>query len=327
MAWKPKEKQLTIEEAVEVARKELAPYWVNSEPLVGGIKLSSESPVTVHALDKLFESRPTVICLVDLTTFSGESVTLFAREWAKRYAPQNLGFLLVVKPTYSFLSEIKALQLLLTRSPVMFPMTLDHDGVLFQSLVGQLPLPRILLYHQHKVVLDHTGPAWFKDIEVEIQRFLRKMDPGLPLAPALEGSEIPAIDRKRYELGQGLRSPDLKMTGKWTQEADRVLTSDPTATMSFRSPAARVSLVARAAGKASEEVGHLRVDLGGEPVFDAAAGMDLTASDTGGTELKVKEPRVYHTLARLPDTARQVLLRFPDAERVPIAIYAIQCGD
>ena len=56
MAWKPKEKQLTPEEAIAQARKELAPYWLNSEPLLAAVR-GDDQKITVHPLAKDFESK------------------------------------------------------------------------------------------------------------------------------------------------------------------------------------------------------------------------------------------------------------------------------
>ena len=38
MAWKRKEKKLTPDEAIALAKKELAPFWIGSEPLFAAIK-------------------------------------------------------------------------------------------------------------------------------------------------------------------------------------------------------------------------------------------------------------------------------------------------
>ena len=37
MVWKPREKELTAEEAIEQAAKELAPFWYGCSPLLAGI--------------------------------------------------------------------------------------------------------------------------------------------------------------------------------------------------------------------------------------------------------------------------------------------------
>ena len=98
MAWKPKEKPLTHEEAIAVARAELAPFWMGSEPLIAAIR-AREGKASVHPLDKDFERRSWALIFVDLMNYKGEGVLRYAREWARRYAAHNLGVLLVVRPS------------------------------------------------------------------------------------------------------------------------------------------------------------------------------------------------------------------------------------
>jgi transposase len=65
MVWKKKEKPLSPEEAIAQAKRELAPFWFNSEPLLAAIKTeagASALPLTSDFVDRpwLFTFSPMV---------------------------------------------------------------------------------------------------------------------------------------------------------------------------------------------------------------------------------------------------------------------------
>jgi hypothetical protein len=327
MAWKPKEKQLTPEEAVALARSELAPYWLGAEPMLAGMRMA-DGRATAHPLDKSFDQRAWLILFVDLTEFAGEAVLLHAREWMRRYSAHDLGLLFIVRPRYSFLSSSKALPAFLRKAFEPFPVVLDHGGLIAEAF-GASPeaMPVLNLFHQRKTRFARSGPAWSEGAEKEIQLFLRVKDPGLPLSPpfALPGAQLSGASSA--ELGTKGRSPIFRMAGKIAQEADRVIVQGSDATIQFRSPSSRVSLVGMSVLLAAGEPARVRVQLDGGPVFDTAAGSDLVFGDDGGSEMRLTEGRLYHALQSLPAKNREVTLRFPDADRLPVALYGVRFAD
>src|SRR5581483_9150852 len=96
MVWKPKEKELTPEEAVAAAKKELAPFWHGSPPLLAGVL--SPQGVTAHPLDPAFGAKSWLLFFLDPTDAAGESAFSYARELHRRYHQHNVGCLLVFRP-------------------------------------------------------------------------------------------------------------------------------------------------------------------------------------------------------------------------------------
>lgn len=324
MAWKPKEKQLTPDEAVELARRELAPYWLGTEPLLAGVR-GADGRATAHPLDKSFEKKAWLLLFADVTDFSGEALLKYAREWVRRYSSHELGILLIARQSYSFLSVAKSLLPFLGKGFEAFPVAVDPEGLITEAFGGGKQVyPAAKLLHQRKVVFDRSGANWAEGAEKELQRFLRLADPGLPLPlpfePAVEGSR----DIAGAELGLRSRSPLFKFTGRFAQEPDRVVVQDPAASIRFASPSPRISIVAQSTAAAGEPT-RMRVELNGDTVYDSVAAADLSFGDDGGSEIKVSEGRLYHVLHSLPvDKGREITLRFPDSDRLPVAVYGVR---
>lgn len=325
-AWKPKEKQLTPEEAVALARKELAPFWANSEPLIAAVR-GEGGGVTVHPLDRSFAERAWLLFFADVTAYEGECLLQYARDWHKRYACHDLGFLLVVRPSYGFMETARAIAPLLSRAAPPFGIVLDQGGLLTEAFgAGGANMPKVTLFQAGKCVFERVGKSWHVDTELGVQRFLRASDPGLPLPLPFDPPENAVVTRGALELGGAKLPGGIQLRGKWAREAGRIVAQDAAATFSFRSPAARVSLIAQGASLA-DEPSRIRVELEGVPVFDAAAGQDLAFGDDGGSDIKIIEPKLYHALAALPAKARAVTFRFVDADRLPVALYGLRFGD
>jgi hypothetical protein len=333
MAWKPKEKKLTPEEALAMAKSELAPFWLGAEPMLAGVR-GEDGRATALPLDKSLDQRAWVLLFVDFTQFAGETVLQYAREWARRYAAHELSILLVVRPTYSFMTGAKTLPAFLHKPFESFPVVLDAEGLIASAFgVAYDALPAVKLLHSRKMLFDHHGRDWAKGVEKEIQSFLRIKDPGLPLSPPFAPTSASpsqatssASPAASAELGARGRSSLIKLEGKFAQEADRVVAQSSSCVIRFKSPSSRVSLVALSTLSAGEGA-RVRVELGGENVFDAAAGPDLAFGDDGGSEVRVTEGRLYHALQSLPLKSREIGLRFPDADRLPVAIYGIRFAD
>lgn len=97
-AWKPKEKPLTEQEAVALARKELAKYWFGFEPLLAGIR--SGEAFSAYPLDPEFSKRAWLFVFADPTTYAGEAALDYAREWQARYAQHGLGLIVIFRQPY-----------------------------------------------------------------------------------------------------------------------------------------------------------------------------------------------------------------------------------
>src|SRR6185437_7718455 len=116
MGWKKKEKPLTPEEAIVQAKKELAPFWFGSEPLLAAIR--TESGASVFPLNPNFVKTPWLFSFVDPTEYAGERAIVVTREWHHRYSPHQMGFILVFRAPEAF---VRSAPDLLRKFQIQFP--------------------------------------------------------------------------------------------------------------------------------------------------------------------------------------------------------------
>jgi hypothetical protein len=362
MIWKPKEKELTPEEAVTLAKKELTPFWFGSPPLLAGIQQEGQSLIV--PLSKDFTKEAWIIFLIDPTAFEGENAMVHAKEWHRRYHLNNLGFIIVLVPSYEYLRRPDSIQKLIERQDISFPLVLDAESGLAHAL-NATQLPKIVLLNKGRVVDSRDEKEAFSVIELRLQKFLRSMDLGLPLLPLFFPVTTGVVDVDRYEFGykpkvgvslmvfpapgfvagdDGIlrakfvdrrsKNTDEKdesaekfiIIGEWQQYPEGIATSDPNAYIEFISPAKRVSLVAAPAGKVGQDPPRINVDVGGMAVYEAISGEDLRVEDSGETQVRVVKALLYHILMGLPPRQR-VGLRFPNAQRSPIALLGMRFGE
>ena len=198
MIWKPKEKDLTPEEAVVIAKKELTPFWFGSPPLLAGIEHEGRSLIV--PLNKEFIKKGWMIFLIDPTDFAGESAMLYAKEWYRRYNLNNLGFIIVLVPSYDYLRRPESIKKLIEREQISFPLVLDAQGALAHAL-SATTLPKIVLLDGGRVVQAYDGGEEFNEIEHHLQKFLRSTDPGLALLPLFAPKIAGVQNVGRYEFG------------------------------------------------------------------------------------------------------------------------------
>ena len=212
---------------------------------------------------------------------------------------------------------------ILKRTHEGFPVVLDHEGLISEVFAHNAELPCVKLLNQRKIVFESSGSHWFEGVEIKLQRFLRLIDPGLPLAPPLEPLAENLDDIASAEFGGVSKSTIFKISGPVSQETQRVVIQSPASSIQFVSPSPRVSIIAQSAVP-SRQISRMRIELNGDTVFELAAAEDLTFGDDGSSEIKVGEARLYHVLRELPDKARQITLRFPDSDKLPVALYGVR---
>lgn len=351
MSWKPKEKPLTAEQAIELAKSELSRFWFGSTPLLAAVQTGNHA--TVHPLDKSFSESPWLVFFLDPMNYSGGSSLIYAREWERRYGLNNLRTLVVLRPAYSQLKATLTENLFYRKTLDPYVIAIDTDGMLCKAFQVR-EFPKVILIKENQQFLKREGKGWREGTELEIQKFLRSVDPGLPLSPVFRGSEDLIFDTEKIEFGlessypaPGFRADEggakvalfskarpsqppangFFIKGKWTLEGDRISTQDLHAEISFTSPASHIAIVAQSLSKISE-ASKIVVELNEVPVYEAAAGEDLIMSDEGQSLLPVKEGRIYHMMRKLPaKKKREVTLLFTSADRVPVALYGIRFGE
>lgn len=353
MIWRPKEKELTPEEAVALARKELAPFWIGSEPLLAAVH--SEQGVSLFPLDEKFANRARLLVFADLTDFSMLQLSHYMREWHNRYLSHGLQIVIVVqsKCTELRVPSLVAKQLKKLSLPAVA--VIDQEG-LFSEALGARNLPFLALLHQKRTVFTFDSRDWAEKTEIALQSHLRVSDPGLPLPlpykPERKAARaLGAVDFGRggraefpepgFQLGENglgtavfnesiVSAPPpgsarvFSISGAWVQDADRILTSDPKAGISFHSPGREFAVVARALGNSPARI---VTETSGGSALEAYLGDDLVADDEGQSSAQIVGLGSYHLLTGLGPDARLITLRFPHASRAPIALYGLRFGD
>jgi len=341
MAWKPKEKELTREEAVTLAKKELAPYWIGSSPLftaVNGIALP---------LSPDFENLSWLIGVADPTRFDGESAAAILAEFQKRYSAFGFSSLLILRVPYAPFRERPPAELFIRRMKLNYPVCIDPDGRL-ASVFGAGDKSRFSLLHGNNVIFSLDGDPISGNLEMQMQKHLRTLDAGLALPVYFKGSPTMLTDQdvvhgaalSGFEKGKdgfghliaGNRaSGRVELHGQWIQDAERIATSDANATVSFDAAGAKrvgsraISIVAQSLSKSGEPA-RIELQAAGTVIFDAFGGPDLSFDEEGRSIVRVAEARNYLPIRNLPIDRSRITLRFPTADQVPIAIYGLRIG-
>lgn len=234
MIWKPKEKELTPEEAIHLAKEELRPLWFNSEPRIAGIRTEGKS--VLLPLDSEFSKNPWVIIVIDPADFSGERALIYAAEWYQRYRVLQLGVLVILQARYVFSKSSESIREFIDRRQPQFPVALDSEGILSEAFCVS-KLPKFLLLQGNRIVSECEGGAGLDDLENQIQMILRMNDPGLPLLPIFKMTNSGANDFRNRELGYGapnyapgseLKSePNTEPNTELDKQGSRVFFSSP----------------------------------------------------------------------------------------------------
>lgn len=359
MTWGKKKKELKPEEAIALAREQLAPFWFGSSPLLAGVE--EEGAVSAHPLDESFRKKSWLMFFIDPTTLSGEAATAQAVEYHRRYRTHALGFLLVLVPRFAWLANAYPIERFLKRESIGFPAVVDQ-GHLLSRAFGAKAIPCFLLYHLGKMPIRCEDASSWSEGENQIQAFLRQTDPGLPLAPPTTTGSL-RLDQQTIDLGRRggakfsapgfaavspddepedresasaevdfSKSPETSLTGgvvslrgRWSQSADAILTADPQASLSFECRSRIVAVVARSMANV-QDPGKIAVEVDGVPIHDVYRSGEVASDDSGAAVAKVQEAQLYHLLRDLPEGGARVTLKFPYANRVAVALYGIRCG-
>jgi len=342
MIWKPKEKELTKEEAVALAKKELAHLWIGSVPLIAGVRTAKG--VFAHPLDPSVEKGVWVAAFVDPTSFAGHNLIQAMVAWHKRYARHGARFLFVFRFPYqqAIYSQRAVEEFFMKARQVEFPVAVDADGLLSAAFGAnsEKDFPRVVVFNKSKVLLAQSQRIQSLEVETKIQQFLRQEDTGLAMFPPLSDVEGLPEDLGGLEFGKA-KGKNIKIlaqipedippdtvcaVGKWEQDAEKMVTSDPTAAIGFRATGPEVALVAWPIF-AKNQIASLKVEVNGLPVFEDFIGPSLQSDDEGVTVMKVVPYWFFHLTSRLPEKSRNIVIRFFEAHRVKMSVFGARFGE
>ncbi|MCM2323803.1 MAG: hypothetical protein NDJ90_11140 [Oligoflexia bacterium] len=329
-AWKPKEKPLTLEEAVALAKRNLNRYWIGSEALLATV--SDAGRVTAYPLSPDFAKRDWLLFFIDPTGYSGESALAYTEEWHRRFSAQGLGIIVVLKIPYRRLRAAETLELLLPKHQYPFILVVDPDDQLSLAFGVReaKDLPRVVLIEAGKTVYENSGKDWWRGTEARLQSFLRQKDPGLPLPPVFDRGGRDLADLGGIEFGESSAPatgvPSFRLSGQWTKEGERIVTADPAATIRLKLPGSHLALVAEM-GSREPGAAEIFIELDEGRLYDELLGEDLALDENGSAVVKVREGRTYRALHRLPSESRQITLKFLNAKEIPVALYGVRFGE
>ena len=349
MAWKPKEAPLTLEEATELAKKDLAPIWFGSEPLFAVIP--ADKKTIAYPLGPKFASNPWILLFFDPTDFNSESALLLAREWKHRYTPHGLDTLLCYCPKFQAMRRPECLAQFLKKLNHPFVSVLDDKGLISKAFSIK-DFPRALLLSDSQVLADIGGTIPLENLDVTIQSFLRKKDPGLSLHPVIKNFPHGKRDLLRIDFGDPKLYPtpgfkptesgvmvarfpvtpsliesnkDFSLSGTWAKAGERIITSDPNATINIKTDATLVSWIAQGTNSENNKA-EMSIELDGVPPFEENLGLDLHLAEDGRARTWIQEAKVYQLLVHLPQKVREITFRFPTANHAAIELYGIRLG-
>jgi hypothetical protein len=322
MGWKPKEKPLTAEQAIELAVQELTPQWFNSPPLLAGVKSGQEA--TVHPLQKDFSEKAWFFFFVDPSRYSGATALQFFKEWHRRYGHFNLQFVLVNGPRTLAFRTIESTAALLKRRHLTMSATVDLDLSLAQAL-GVTEYPAAILLNRLQTELFVSGGQWLENLELRIQEFLRRTDPGLPLPLPYQPSNPVFRDVGEIDFStQGTATPGL--SGNFQVKDGNLVVTDSKSEIRVRAKGPEVAIVLQRLNLESDP-GKCAIESGGAPLLDLFYGSDIGVDDEGHSGAKIVSPGVYFLASKLPEKSRDLRIHFPHAERTPLIIHRILFGD
>jgi hypothetical protein len=322
MGWKKKEKPLTPEEAIEMAKKDLAPFWFNAEPLLAAIRIAEGA--SVLPLNSKFVETPWVYFFVDPTEFECERALQAIKEWHRRYSEHKVGFMVLFRAGLPF---VKSAPDILKKAQIHFPATCDAEG-LFSAAFGVDTWPAVVAQGGTEEIARGAGQNWAVNNEEKLQIFLRRIDPGLSLELPLQLSRS-LKTQSRIDLGKKGRSLQsagemIRPSGKWMENDDSISTADPAASLVIKASSAFFSIVAQS--EAEFQGTKIVIES-----MDGALGSDTSCEgssmdETGRVLMRVQNFGLQNLFQNLPLNRRTFKLSFPDAEHVPIRIYGLRFG-
>lgn len=331
MIWKPKEKELTREEIIILASKELERYWFGCLPQIMGVR--KDDHYTPYPLDPKFLKTPWLIFFLDPTEYAYESVLIYAKEWNRRFTSLSVSFLLVITSQYDFFKSEEFIKKFSEENTTPFPTVFDTQNTLKKSFQIQSDLPTVLLFDKMKILFKYEGQEWVHKIEPELHQFLRMNDPGLALLPYYQPIKEKIIlnqESLRFNNKKDIKNLTsfIQLKGAWEITENFIIPKDSSTTLEFESPAPFVALIAQPlTSPTPKNPIEILVEINGEPVYDSIAGSSLILDESGQTRVHISYPKLYPILQDLPLKERRGVLRFPSANETSVAILGLHFGN
>ncbi len=325
MAWKPKEKDLTHEEAIELARKELTPRWIGLPPQFAAIR-SDGMKSRIFPLDPDFSKKSWLLHFIDVTRMESQGAIAALKELQRRYEPHGLSPLLVLTPRYGYQTQRQNMETFLRFHQLNLPSVIDLDGMITEAFETN-STPRIILLKQGQVAFNRSTLRELTVAEQEIQNFLRSSDPGLALLRLMKPSVDWVTDQGEVNFFQDRSNPKIKKEGRWQENPGErcLITDDSNASLSFKFQGTSLALLSRVTS-ALKEPGRISIEIDSAAIFEPNADEDLAFDEEGRSLIRVLDPRLYRVARGLGPGLHRLTLRFPSANQIPVSVYGARFG-
>ncbi len=351
-----KNKELTKDEAIAQAKEDLAQYWFGCDPLFATV--TTPQGVSLFPLSERFQKKYWLVSYFDPTNYSGEVTVNYVAEFYRRFQGLQVQFLSILAASYGFAKERAIVEKYVKQVGISGFVTMDYDNSLAE-LFAVKEVPKFIFFQNGQIVSALEGPYAPITIEAEIHKKLRHADPGLPLEPFYRPMTLPS-NWVNIEMGR-LNKPNyvkpifiggkfshlkervtsgtfaaknesvielgaLALTGAWHQNDECIFTSDSNASLRFTSYGSSFSFLARSLTPGAD-FSRIAISLKGNVIHDMFFSKEIFVDDEWGPMVRVKIPRLYYGLTKLPINMREFTLHFPLAHQAAIALFGIQFCD
>lgn len=197
--------------ALSETKKKLAPYWINSDPLVAAYVDEVGESYFFYLSEEL---KNNVVLFLFMDPFMPHTLRglPYVKEWLRRYSGAGLTVIGIFYSRFGFHNLIDHLTTELHRLHVDFPVYLDHDAAMWRALENRYWPRYIIMNHEQKIIGNYIGAGGYQKIETTIQHSLRAISPGLAcprlLKPLNEFDESPSTNITSSSFF-GFSNPDL----------------------------------------------------------------------------------------------------------------------
>jgi thiol-disulfide isomerase/thioredoxin len=272
-----------------------APVWLNSEPLTA-------------------EGLRGRVVLVDIWTYSCVNwlrTLPYVRAWAERYRGHGLVVVGVHCPEFGFEHDIDNVRHATRELRVEYPVVIDNDFAIWQSLANQYWPAVYLVDPDGRVRFQHFGEGNYEETERAIQRLLGideetvRVDAG----GLAEAADYDTLGTGETYVGSGrgvgrVASPAQlalnrwALSGDWTVEDEAAVLSVAGGSITFRFHARDLNLVLAPPATGASVRFTVRLD-GQRPGDDH--GLDVDESGEGTLD----EPRMYQLVRQTGGAAER----------------------
>jgi hypothetical protein len=319
MALRRKERPLTLEETKEKLLESTAEAWLHSEPLCGYAPHLDNGKIL--ALNPKIENSIVVILLLDPADFTTERVFDMLGGWFTRYRKLQWTPILVFRAKYQFLKNPRFFEIFRHFSFfTTLPIFIDEQNSWFNFLNATGPTLAYLQNGEisYQIPLQPDFENQITAAELELQKCLRKNNPGLPLLEVIPTKVDKPVDQKTISAKEMIR------TGYWTEIGSSIASDDPNAKISIPFSGTHLRVIATTNAQSRENT-RAQIFLDEIPLPASLRGSQVHAADHGHTVLEInKYTGIYEIIKSHEAITGTISLKFLNTLENPVILYELR---